>query len=276
MSLLARLIPKGPPAWDADARETARAAGVTASVVLVTWNRLRMLEPCVRGLMANAGDVDYELIVWDNASDDGTAEFLDALAGEDPRVRVVHSVENVGLNGVAAGVSLARGDYIVELDDDVLEFPEEWLSRMIAAFDAVPRAGYLAANVVQDGITNGAKPPADAYRARTYRGGVVIEHGPTGGWCAITSRAVVERIGNFIQMPGRVFFFEDGEFATRCRRRLYRVGIVRDVLVYHACGVTANAAFDYLEQCRTKYADDAAFRPMLDDTLAAMEDHPRE
>jgi glycosyltransferase involved in cell wall biosynthesis len=192
MSLLARLIPKGPPAWDADARETARAAGVTASVVLVTWNRLRMLEPCVRGLMANAGDVDYELIVWDNASDDGTAEFLDALAGEDPRVRVVHSVENVGLNGVAAGVSLARGDYIVELDDDVLEFPEEWLSRMIAAFDAVPRAGYLAANVVQDGITNGAKPPADAYRARTYRGGVVIEHGPTGGWCAITSRAVVE------------------------------------------------------------------------------------
>ena len=39
-------------------------------------------------------------------------------------------------------------------DDDVVEFPDDWLSDMLAAFNTVPRAGYLAANVVQDEITN--------------------------------------------------------------------------------------------------------------------------
>jgi len=118
-------------------------------------------------------------------------------------VRVVHGQVNIGLNAVAAGIRLARGRYIIELDDDVLDFPQSWLGDMIAAFDAVPRAGYLAADVVQDEITNGAKPGPEMYRERCYRGGMVIQHGPTGGWCTITSRAVIARIGNFMEIPDR-------------------------------------------------------------------------
>lgn len=229
-----------------------------------------MLKECISSILANTRDVDYELIVWDNASTDGTAAYLDAVASSHPHVRVVHHADNIGLNAVAACVRLARGNYLLEMDDDVVEVPPGWLAEMIRAFKAVPRAGYLATNVVQDESTNGAKPPQDHYRTFDYGDGVIVEHGPTGGWCTITSKLVVERIGNFLETPGRVFFSEDGDFARRCSRRLYRVGIVRDVRVYHATGVAKNLEYGCLEVCRKKYSDDPQHENLLAATLAAM------
>jgi len=276
MSMLTRLGLRGPPAWDSATNREALGSGVVASIVLVTWNRFRMLEKCVASLLENTSGVAYELIVWDNASDDGTAGYLDDVAARCPQVRVVHSGVNIGLNAVAAGIRLARGIYIIELDDDVLDFPAGWLGDMIAAFDAVPRAGYLAADVVQNEVTNGAKPGLETYRERRYRSGTIVQHGPTGGWCTMTSRAVISRIGNFMEAPDRTFFSEDGEFASRCRRNLYRVGVIPSVRVYHATGVAANAEFGYLEQCRAKYADGGEYAALLDGTIGTMDQGSRE
>jgi GT2 family glycosyltransferase len=244
----------------------------SASILLVTYNRLGMLKECVSSILANTSHVDYELIVWDNASTDGTGLYLDAIASSHPQVRVVHHTDNIGVNAVAACVRLARGGYLVEMDDDVVEVPPGWLPEMIRVFDAVPRAGYLAANVVQDETTDGAKPEQHLYRTLDYGDGVVIECGPTGGWCTMTSRGVIERIGNFLEMPGRVFFGEDGDFACRCIRRKYRVGIVRGVRVYHATGVTKNLEYGCADVCRLKYADGPEYEAHLTRILAAMDD----
>jgi len=230
-----------------------------------------MLRRCVETVLANTTDSDYELIVWDNASTDGSAEYLDSVAADHAHVRIVHSPENVGLNGVARGVALAKGVYIVEMDDDVLEVPACWLPRMVHAFETVPRAGYLAANVVQDALTNGAKPPASHYRVRDFGDGVVVEIGPAGGWCTITSREVVDAVGGFLEMPGRIFFAEDQDFVKRCRRHRYRVGVVRDVVVYHATGFAANQEFGYLDVCETKYSDAPEYRPFLEEARAMRE-----
>ena len=149
------------------------------SVLLVTHNRLRMLQKCLSSLLDTTEGHDIEILVWDNASDDGTRQYLDELKRRNDVLRVIHSRKNVGLNAVALSVRLARGFYLVELDDDVLRFPTDWLPSLLAAFRTIPRAGYLAADVVQDDMTNGAKFPADAYRAVRY-GDTVLEQGPTG------------------------------------------------------------------------------------------------
>jgi len=252
---------------DATSRRTAPVAkpgAPLASVVMLTYNRKRMLERCLSAVLRTTHCADCEIIVWDNASTDGTAEYLDAEAARDPRLVVVHSPENVGLNGVARGVARARSAYIVEMDDDVIELPDHWLADMIHAFETVPRAGYLATNVVQDDITNGAKPGPEEYREQTF-GDVTIEFGPTGGWCAMTSRAVIDKIGNFIEQPDKVFFLEDGEFGERCARAFLRVGIVRDVRVYHAAGPAANVAFGYGDVCEEKYSQDPDYEPLLEE-----------
>jgi len=229
------------------------------SMVLITYNRLRMLEECLTSLLKTTRGEDFELIVWDNASTDGTKEYLDELSAANPKLRVIHSPKNVGLNGVARSVALARGHYVIELDDDVVEFPEGWLPQMVMAFKSIPDAGYLAANVVQDERTNGNKSAAENYEAVDY-GGVVVEHGLTGGWCTITSVDVLNRVGNFPQRRRRIFFSEDGDFGRRCRGADLKVGILRDVVVYHACGPACNDAYGYLNVCEQKYEDGPEYR----------------
>jgi GT2 family glycosyltransferase len=229
-----------------------------ASIVLITCNRLRMLRECVGSLLEHTTG-DYELIVWDNGSTDGTKEYLDEVAASHPEMRVIHHPENVGLNGVALGVGLSRGYYIVELDDDVVRFPDEWLPKMSRAFRQVPDAGYLAANVVQDDLTSGGKDPAESYKAVDYDG-VVLEHGPTWGWCTMTSLDVLSRIGNFARRRGQRWYQEDLDYVRRCLRAGYTPAILRDVVVYHATGPAINDQYGYLELCLKKY-EDTAYAP---------------
>jgi len=225
-----------------------------ASIVLITCNRLRMLRECLGSLLEHTKGDRHEVIVWNNGSTDGTKEYLDELAASHPEVRVVHHPENVGLNGVALGVEMARGYYIVELDDDVVRFPDDWLPKMVTAFKQVPQIGYLAANVVQDELTNGGKDSPESYQAVDYDG-VVLEHGPTWGWCTMTSLDVLNRIGNFARRRGQQWYQEDLDYVRRCLRAGYTPAIVRDVVVYHATGPAMNDQYGYLQLCLKKYED---------------------
>ncbi len=224
------------------------------SILLITWNRLRMLREGLGSLLANTHGDNYEIIVWDNGSDDGTKEYLDEVASTHPEMRVVHHPENVGLNAVALSVKLARGYYIVELDDDVLRFPDDWLSRMLSAFKKVPKIGYMAANVVQDEFTRGEKDLPEAYTVVDYDG-VVLEHGNTWGWCSMTSLEVMSKVGNFPRRRGRLNFTEDLDYVRRCQAAGYKRGILQDVVVYHASGAAKNDQYGYLDQCLAKYSE---------------------
>src|SRR4051794_21456111 len=60
-----------------------------ASVVVVTYNNLAFTKLCVASLFGNTTDPSFELVVVDNASTDGTANYLWELAAANPgRVRV--------------------------------------------------------------------------------------------------------------------------------------------------------------------------------------------
>jgi GT2 family glycosyltransferase len=247
------------PGFARRVRRYDAAVAPEVSIVLITYNRLPMLRECMRSLLEKTTGDEFEIIVWDNASTDGTREYLDELAAAHAYLRVVHHPENVGLNGVARSVQLARGFYIVEMDDDVVRYPDDWMPDMLHAFKAIPRAGYLAANVVQDELTNGNKPGIENYTAVEY-GGIVVEQQATvaactGGWCTMTSLEVLNRVGNFPQRRGRIFFSEDGDYGRRCRAAGMVVGILRDIVVYHACGPAANDRYGCLEVCRGKYSD---------------------
>ncbi len=230
-----------------------------ASVLLITYNRIKMLRECLGSLLQNTLGDNYEIVVWNNASVDGTKEYLDELAATHPQMRVVHHPENVGLNAVALMVKLARGFYTVELDDDVLRFPDDWLNKMLYAFKHGPNMGYLAANVVQDELTTGEKDPPEAYTVVDHDG-VVLEHGPTWGWCTMTSLRVLSRVGNFPRRRGRQWYGEDLDYVRRVRRAGYTAAILHDVVVYHASGPAKNDQYGYLDLCLKKY-ENTAYAP---------------
>jgi GT2 family glycosyltransferase len=91
-----------------------------ASLVVVTWNALEWSRRCIESITANTG-VPYELIVVDNASSDGTRDFLREQAGS---ATVILNDANLGF-GVAAnqGAARARAPVIVFVNSDVLVTP---------------------------------------------------------------------------------------------------------------------------------------------------------
>ena len=101
------------------------------SVVVVTWNGRALLERFLPSVLATEYP-DVEVVVADNASSDGTAEWL---AEAHPGVVVVRHPEN-GLfaRGNNAAVPHTTGDLLCFLNNDV-EVPPGWLGPLVAAFD---------------------------------------------------------------------------------------------------------------------------------------------
>ena len=104
------------------------------SFIIPVYNCKAYLRTCVQSIWA-AGLTDYEILLVDDGSTDGSGAVCDALAEEFPHIRVIHK-ENGGVSSARnRGIDEARGEYILFLDcDDTLD-PEK-LKALTADFPA--------------------------------------------------------------------------------------------------------------------------------------------
>ncbi|MGD8279436.1 MAG: glycosyltransferase family 2 protein, partial [Gemmatimonadota bacterium] len=93
------------------------------SVGLPVWNGLPYLEETLRSIL-NSEFQDYEIIVCDNASTDGTPELLAEYAAREPRIRFVRNETNIGAaRNYNLTFELARGRYFRWMASDDLHSP---------------------------------------------------------------------------------------------------------------------------------------------------------
>lgn len=103
-----------------------------------TYNRVALLDRAVRSVFAQSF-TDWELLVVNDASSDGTRVFLDELAKKDPRVRPVHHEKNYYPDisrTLNEGLHIARGEYVARLDDDDYWCDDRKLEKQAAFLDA--------------------------------------------------------------------------------------------------------------------------------------------
>ena len=92
------------------------------SIIVVTYNSRRHVRDCLESIQRTAGGIDHEVIVVDNASQDGTP---DILRTEFPNVRLITNPENRGFaRGNNQGITQSRGRFILLLNPDTLVLPK--------------------------------------------------------------------------------------------------------------------------------------------------------
>jgi GT2 family glycosyltransferase len=207
------------------------------SIVIITCNRPRLLRLCIQNVLANISAMTKQIIVWDNSDDPITKEILAALPRE--RFTVSGCGKNIGVNGYARAFKLATEPYLIELDDDVIDAPHEWDAKLLAGFQNLDRAGYLAADMVNDPNSSCAHHRWNVDIARyktTITNGHTYHFGPTGGWCSMTSREVYDSIGGFREHWRLKFWREDGDYISRVTASGRCYAIYGDLIVHHASG----------------------------------------
>jgi len=87
------------------------------SIIIVTYNTLQMTKECIDSVVDKTKDVEYEIILVDNASSDGSKEFFE----KDIRIKYVYSEENLGFGRANnLGFQYSAGKYIFLLNSDTL------------------------------------------------------------------------------------------------------------------------------------------------------------
>jgi len=118
---------------------------VDVSVIIVNWNTKELLRDCLSSACENAGDIDYEIIVIDNASADGSAEMVKN------DFRQVILIENSENRGFAAannqGIAVAKGRYVLLLNSDTVVL-DNAIANTVRFADENPQAAVTGCRVL--------------------------------------------------------------------------------------------------------------------------------
>lgn len=114
------------------------------SVVIVAWNAKRYLELCLQSLADAPPRRTLEILVVDNASEDGTAEMV---AAKFPYVKLIRSKENLGFSkGNNLAIRQCQGRYIALVNPDVILLPD-CLDALADFLDQNPKVGNVGPRV---------------------------------------------------------------------------------------------------------------------------------
>lgn len=228
------------------------------SFVILTWNRGEMLHVCLEALYHAINDKKQsEIIIFNNASTDNTQTILSAYQEKyqsNISIKVINNDKNLGLSAYQRLMPMAKGDYIIEVDDDVLEFPNAVDDVFVKYLDTFKKFGFLCLDVIKNEHTNGAKPPESEYTDISVDG-LTVQIGPTGGWCAGFRRKDYRIISWFFEKFTKLSFNngEDAVISRYFRRLGKKSGVIKDVKCFHAVGPYYAKQYRSLDRDIEKY-----------------------
>ncbi|MDX3799428.1 glycosyltransferase [Streptomyces sp. AK04-3B] len=201
---------------------------VKVSVIVPVYNPGRYIEDCIASLLGQSLPPDaYEIVFVDDGCTDGTPALLDALAAQDPRVRVIHQ-ENSGWPGKPrnVGIDAARGEYVmfVDADDHLGAAALERMYDYGVANDADVVVGKMAGR--------GRAVPVELFR--TDRPRATVENAPLIDSLTphkMIRRAFLDRIG--LRFPEGRRRLEDHVFVTEAYLRADNVAVLGDYVCYY-------------------------------------------
>jgi len=217
---------------------------VSFSVVIPNWNGLRFLAVCLDALREQTL-ADIEIILVDNASTDGSQDFVQTKY---PEVRLIELEQNRGFTGACnVGMDAAKGAYIALLNNDT-EVASDWAEQVTRAFESHSDAGIIASKMLLFDQRDRLHTAGDFFTVDGRAGNRGAWERDSGqydrgeyvfsacGGSAVYRQAMLAEI----ELLDDEFFFllEDVDLAWRAQLAGYRVWYEPRATVYHHLSAT--------------------------------------
>lgn len=212
------------------------------SIIILSYNQLDYTKQCLESIAQYTQDVSYEVIVIDNGSAYETISYLAGIPG----IRFVSNQENKGFaGGCNQGISLARGKYIMLLNNDTI-VTEHWLFHMVQLLEQRPdisMTGPLTNATV--GKQKIEVPYAPDDMAAMHAFAKKVSSSDAKPWrtlrlvafCLLARRELFDEIGLF-DTGFKVGNYEDDDFNIRALRAGKKAYICRQSFIHHFMNVS--------------------------------------
>lgn len=209
------------------------------SIIVPIYNCKEYVEACAAQFLDGL-DAEFELLLIDDGSSDGSAEICDRLRERDSRVQCVHQPNGGVSSARNRGIELARGDYILFVDaDDTVELPS--LSRLLRAAGEDASADLFLFGMFIDYYFHGENYRSDC---AVFPEAGRMDRAQWGGrvkalfnanylspvWNKLISRRRLLQSG--VRFRPQMFLLEDLEFSARYLAQCDTV-VVSDEAIYH-------------------------------------------
>jgi GT2 family glycosyltransferase len=231
-------------------------AKLDLSIVIVNYNVKMLLRRCLESIFDYQRELDFEVIVIDNNSDDQSPEMLKEKFS---RVKLLENKQNLGFSAACnQGIKQSRGRYILLLNPDT-EFASGGVTEMIKFMDANPPVGicgprmidphrrvlfscrsfpsYLTAISSAQSLLNRLfpqNPLSRKYLLKNLNRSEKKEVDWVSGSCLLTKREVFEKIGPLDELF--FMYVEDVDFCYRAKKSGFGVYYFPKVVVIHHLG----------------------------------------
>ena len=221
------------------------------SIVILCWNDLKVIPDCLASIFSGTRMTDFEVIVSDNGSTDGSIEFI---REKYPQVRILENRINLRFaKGNNVGITASQGEYVLILNPDTI-IHEHTLDMLVAFADKHPEGGAFGCRVLyRDGSYQACIRPLPTVRSEWilalglgplsyisdwfhrgeydgWKGDTERTVGWIAGCCLLIRGDLVKRLGGFDAQF--FYYYEDTDLC----RRVWEAGY--PILYTPTCSIT--------------------------------------
>lgn len=212
------------------------------SIIVLTYNNLELNKQCIDSILRKTAYGNYDLIIVDNKSTDGTVEYLKSLQLQDiHNVKIILNDENLGFaGGNNVGIKAASGDYVLLLNNDTV-VSRGWLTAMVKHMEN--NLEYGMCNPVTNSIGNESMIKVRYHNAQelsefayiTTANNMNMEYSDVDKmplFATIIRKEMIDKIG-MLDESYKIGMFEDDDYLEAALEANYGVVIAEDSFVHH-------------------------------------------
>ena len=224
---------------------------VNLSIIIVNYNAKDILSQCLNSIYENTKDIDFEIIVIDNNSNDGSSQIIKQKF---PQVKLIQNRANLGLTKAQnQGLKEAKARYFLLLNNDTLILPKA-LNILMEFMDKTPPAGiggpsiYDTNKKLQFSFAWHPKNPQllliyilfkklfikNELKKQNLDFNNILETDYVSGACLIIRREAIDKIG--LMDEGYFVYNEDDDLCLRARQSGWKIYYVPEAKVMHYKG----------------------------------------